>query len=265
MLPLNVLVVDTTKPDWWAKLGTAAGYESITSPNSPRPEALRGSYQADCELLDGCLGPDGLPRYALRDLLLHVGPGVLHERYSASAGEYLRTMLLPECKRAETVMTDDGTCWAVGQAEPGGPLLAAQLPGTAPSLPAIRANDFLLATRGTRPMLLYRTEGPSAGFSALELTDRQWRRCELPKGLQDARAVGLVCRPKRRCLLALGDGKSSLYRLSDDGYGESVAGPAIPVGLQWRYEGCLPGWATNCGIFRQSASELEFTTITSMP
>jgi lysophospholipase L1-like esterase len=117
------LTIDTTRPNWWQKLTDRSSYVTLQPGSLPLPECLRGSYQADCELIDACLDADGRPQYLLRDLMIDgqtgaaVGTGIVLERYSSQRLEYVRKMVLPGCRTVRSVVSDDGSWCLVGQDE----------------------------------------------------------------------------------------------------------------------------------------------------
>lgn len=117
-----MLTIDTTRPEWWNKLSERASYRIIQPGSLPLPEVTRGSYQADCELIDGRLDANGRPEYLLRDVLLASDgsfqeSGIIRERYHEPTKEYVRTMVLPGCKTANVAKLGDGTWCLAGQDE----------------------------------------------------------------------------------------------------------------------------------------------------
>lgn len=92
---LNLLTVDLTREGWQRRLGGRSAYSAILSPELPLPQALRGSYQSDCELLDGHIDSAGYPAFLVRDYVHGQGSGVGYLSASASSGEYAQTLSLP--------------------------------------------------------------------------------------------------------------------------------------------------------------------------
>jgi lysophospholipase L1-like esterase len=91
----SLLTVDLTRDDWRHRLGHRSSYSAILSPELPLPQSLRGSYQGDCELLDGHIDNAGYPAFLARDYVHGQGSGVGYLSVLTSRGEYGQTLSLP--------------------------------------------------------------------------------------------------------------------------------------------------------------------------
>jgi hypothetical protein len=92
---IQLLTIDTNRSDWLQGLGERSAYRAILSSELPLPQALRGSYQGDCEILDGGLDDSGYPAFLVRDYVNGQGSGVAYLSASQTLGEYTQTLTLP--------------------------------------------------------------------------------------------------------------------------------------------------------------------------
>jgi hypothetical protein len=92
----NLLTLDTNKPGWQKRLGERVSYSAIVSPELPLPQALRGSYQANCEILDGLTDDAGYPSFLVRDYVNGEGSGIAWLAFNTEKGEYTQSLTWPE-------------------------------------------------------------------------------------------------------------------------------------------------------------------------
>jgi lysophospholipase L1-like esterase len=91
----SLLTVDTSKPGWPQRLGERSSYTAILSPELPLPQTLHGSYQGDCEILDGHIDAAGYPAFLARDYVNGSGSGICYLSFSGLSGEYVQSLALP--------------------------------------------------------------------------------------------------------------------------------------------------------------------------
>jgi len=59
------------------------------------PQTLRGSYQANCEILDGLTDDAGFPAFLVRDYANGEGSGIAWLSFSPAIGEYTQSLTWP--------------------------------------------------------------------------------------------------------------------------------------------------------------------------
>ena len=91
----SMLTIDTSQPGWLGRLGSRPAYSAIISSELPLPQALRGSYQASCEILDGMTDSAGYPAFLVRDYVNGEGSGVAWLSFSPALGEYTQSLQWP--------------------------------------------------------------------------------------------------------------------------------------------------------------------------
>lgn len=257
---LNLLTVDTTKPGWVRHLADTRTYSTIVNPHLPLPQSMQGSYQEDCELLDGFLGPEGRPAFVLRDLVLGNGSGVALLMFSHAVGGYKESLIFKNFSRALVGYGAKRGWFIVGDARPGGRLVAACSQLNCPSLPPITATQFHLAFFQGIPLLICRTANKPSLWAVYRDIDRSWQRLHLPSGLQHTAAIGLLTYAAQPTLLSMSDGRASVYLLSGVTF-MLWGSPQEPSPREpWRYEGRPPSVASSVGILWNNG-RLEFSTV----
>lgn len=266
------LAVDTMRPEWWQTLSDSATFKPIQAGSLPQPESLRGSYQADCEVIDARLDDRGMPQYLRRDLLLAAGgspagKGIIAARYSADAREYLPNMVLPDCRVARTTTLDDGSWYVVGQCEPNSPLTAAIVDRGSAAAPQVRAADFLFGRSNGRLCLLVLPEGNAATWTGYQQVEDRWEPIDLPEWFKSAGSIAAV---------PLADGSSSFWAIHDarlarcqqiSGSPEPSSMPFdLPPRVLWRWEERRPIGVSTRGILWQDGQGLlAFDTVADDP
>ncbi len=242
-----------------------ASYQLIQAKSLPRPEVLRGSYQADCELIDACLDGDGRPQYLRRDMLLNADgssgeKGIILGRFSPQAKEYLLTMVLPNCRLARSVVLNDGSWCVVGQSGAKAPLRAAMVDRSTAQPPGVRAVQFEVGAAAGRVWLLVRPDSEVAKWTGYNLAEGRWNAATLPEALQQAHDVAVVAAADgTQQFWAVGPGGIGCYRLAESGPEPVPFVSHLPIRAPWRWEGRSEKGATDRGVLRQDNSGLVFS------